>query len=410
MGGDYYDRDVISNVNADFSTVSSTKFTSKEIHPSLDPKKYCEEFLTCNTSNPIVFALDVTGSMGNWSKIIYDKLPMFYGQIMMKGYLENPSISFCAVGDYKYDSCPLQVSEFGQNKEIDQLISKIYLEGGGGNPFHESYELAAFFYLNCCNLNNSELPFFFFTGDELFYDQISKTTIENIIGVKSNTLDSYEVMKNLKEKYNVFILKKKYDGKEEKMITNTWMSVLGEERVLKIDHPKACIDIMLGAIALTSGKRTLEEYIKDMKERNQTSDRISEVIESLKLYSESVKNNTTKIVKSKKQMSEFQFIDNLPTYKKEKLKNDEIEKLEKLIKIKNQFPEEFSEFFICPLTKEPMIEPVLSQNGTTYDKYAITKWFELGMNYLPFENSYSSNKMIPNVQLKKMIEALLNKH
>lgn len=410
MGGDYYDRDVISNVNTDYSVVSDTKFTSKTIHPSLDPKKYSEEFLTCSTSNPIVFALDVTGSMGNWSKIIYDKLPMFYGQIMMKNYLDNPSISFCAVGDCKYDNCPLQVSEFGQNKEIDQLISKIYLEGGGGDSFYESYEMAAFFYLNCCNLNNSEIPFFFFTGDELFYDKISKTSIENIIGVKSDTLESNEVFKKLKEKYNVFILKKKYDGKEEKEITKTWINVLGEERVLKINHPKACIDIMLGAIAITSGKRTLDEYIKDMKERNQTSDRIQEVTDSLKLYYEYVINKKTNVVKSNKLMSETQFINNLSNYKKEKLKSEEIEKLEKLIKIKNQFPQEVSDFFICPLTKEPMIEPVLTQNGVTYDKYAITKWFELGMHYLPFENSFSSNKLIPNIQLKKMIESLLNKH
>lgn len=31
------------------------------------------------TKNPIVFALDVTGSMGDWAKVIYDKMPMFYG-------------------------------------------------------------------------------------------------------------------------------------------------------------------------------------------------------------------------------------------------------------------------------------------------------------------------------------------
>ena len=38
--------------------------------------------LRSDFKHPIVFALDVTGSMGDWAKIIYDKLPMFYGQIM----------------------------------------------------------------------------------------------------------------------------------------------------------------------------------------------------------------------------------------------------------------------------------------------------------------------------------------
>ena len=64
---------------------------------------------------------------------------MFYGQIMMKGYLDDPSISFCAIGDHTCDSAPLQIAEFGQGKEIDQIISKMYLECGGGGGHIESY-------------------------------------------------------------------------------------------------------------------------------------------------------------------------------------------------------------------------------------------------------------------------------
>lgn len=49
-----------------------------------------------------------------------------------------------------------------------------------------------------------------------------------------------------------------------------WSSALGRERILKITAPKACVDVILGAIAITSGARTLETYIKDMKDREQT--------------------------------------------------------------------------------------------------------------------------------------------
>jgi hypothetical protein len=41
---------------------------------------------------------------------------MFYGQIMMKNYLKDPAISFCAVGDAICDEAPLQVTDFGQGK------------------------------------------------------------------------------------------------------------------------------------------------------------------------------------------------------------------------------------------------------------------------------------------------------
>jgi len=42
---------------------------------------------------------------------------------------------------------------------------------------------------------------------------------------------------------------------------------LGKERVLPLITPKACVDVMLGAIALTSGARDLDGYIKDMRDR-----------------------------------------------------------------------------------------------------------------------------------------------
>jgi hypothetical protein len=59
-------------------------------------------------------------------------MPMFYGQIMMQKYVSNPAISFCAIGDITSDNAPLQITRFGQGKEIDELIAKMWLEGGGG--------------------------------------------------------------------------------------------------------------------------------------------------------------------------------------------------------------------------------------------------------------------------------------
>jgi hypothetical protein len=47
--------------------------------------------------------------MGNWSKIIYDKMPVFWtnnscgsctGQICMKEYIPDPAISFVAMDAY----------------------------------------------------------------------------------------------------------------------------------------------------------------------------------------------------------------------------------------------------------------------------------------------------------------------
>lgn len=45
--------------------------------------------------------------------------------------------------------------------------------------------------------------------------------------------------------------------------------MLGAERVIDIFTPKACIDTILGVIAIVSGARNLETYIKDMQVRGQ---------------------------------------------------------------------------------------------------------------------------------------------
>jgi hypothetical protein len=43
---------------------------------------------------------------------------------------------------------------------------------------------------------------------------------------------------------------------------------------MKVAEPKACVDVMLGAIALLSRTRTLDEYVDgDMVERGQTPER-----------------------------------------------------------------------------------------------------------------------------------------
>lgn len=94
---------------------------------------------------------------------------MFYGQIKSKDYLQNPSLSFCAIGDVTSDEAPLQVTRFGEGKAIDELISKIWLEGGGGGNQHESYELSAYFYNHYVKNPQSEMAFFFVTGDEGYF-------------------------------------------------------------------------------------------------------------------------------------------------------------------------------------------------------------------------------------------------
>jgi len=422
MGGGYYDRDDSVPVSNSGSVVQNTSSSvvgkTSGMQPGLDPKRWKDQNLTCDKGDPVVFALDVTGSMGEWTKIIYDKMPMFYGQIMMQKYLQDPAISFCAIGDAKTDNAPLQVSEFGQGKEIDQLISKMWLEGNGGGNEHESYEMSAYFYGRHCSFSNARLPFFFVTGDEGYWETTTSEMIERVMGIGVGNINGASLWKDLMKKFNVFHIKKAYYSGSEPAINKQWCDTLGSERVLHITNPKACIDVMLGAIALTSGSRTLDEYVKDMQIREQTKERIKEVSEALAEYAkklttkEIIPVNATNEQFTSKQEKNFDALREIT----EKLllttlDNEEDKEYYNGIKtlgktLKNEIPKEM----LCPITGELFWEPVIAADGQTYEKLAIESWLT-SSDVSPLLDTKLENKdVIPNLVLKKLIKEFYNKN
>jgi len=67
-----------------------------------------------------------------------------------------------------------------------------------------------------------------------------------------------------------------YAGYDDAVILQQWTSVLPAENVIKITDSKGVVDIILGVLALWNG-RSLEDYITDMKNRDQTEPRQNEI-------------------------------------------------------------------------------------------------------------------------------------
>src|SRR5215208_27367 len=105
MGGGNYSlriaRDNRAAPNAAFQQPNAQARGS--LHEALNPFGKRREV---NNVTPIVVALDVTRSRGDDTKLLYEKLPALMGQIELKGYIENPGISFCAIGDANADQAP----------------------------------------------------------------------------------------------------------------------------------------------------------------------------------------------------------------------------------------------------------------------------------------------------------------
>src|SRR3989344_7945622 len=111
-GGDYYDRDVTDKKYrsaSGFSSVAQKEMSRNELDRSLLP---LNRKLVCAARNPLAYILDVTGSLGNLPKILYDKWPGIVGQIVAREYLPDPQMSLCACGDITNDTAPLQMADF----------------------------------------------------------------------------------------------------------------------------------------------------------------------------------------------------------------------------------------------------------------------------------------------------------
>ncbi len=282
MGGGYYDRDVSSPSSSssggyDYSSYSDTAskaMGSTSMDSALSPSG---RTLETDSESPVVLATDVTGSMGDWPKIIYDKMPMFYGQLMLQNYLKNPAVSFAAIGDANSDSAPLQVCDFDRGTTLDDWLKKIYIEGGGGGGGRESYEVAADFYgSDSVKIPKAATPFFFFTGDEGFYPETPATVANKVLGPRWGKIDAAAAFRALRKKFEVFLIHKDY-GSSDAQVVAQWGSVIDRERILVLEDPKSIVDVILGAIALVSQSRDLDAYAVDMKGRGQTKSRIDSV-------------------------------------------------------------------------------------------------------------------------------------
>ena len=215
MGGGFYSQDVAREARSSnrgaFSYSGYTEGATKgrrSIDPAVNASGKIRE---CMNDTPIVVALDVTRSRGNDTKVMYEKLPTFMGQITLQGYVQGPGVSFCAVGDAASgDKAPLQVGQFEADNRLDKVLESLWIEEGGGGTGQESYELAAYYFarhakLEC--LKKGRKGYFFFVGDEGFYPEVDRALVQSVLGFReSKNIPSETIFRELQEKFHVYLI------------------------------------------------------------------------------------------------------------------------------------------------------------------------------------------------------------
>ena len=276
MGGTgvYYDRDVTDRRYRSALTGVSV-FAERELSQARVDRSFLprDRRLVSNTRNPLVYLFDVTGSMGNLPKIIYDKWPGIVGQIVARKYLPDPEMSLSAVGDITSDKAPLQMADFSALRNLDRYFKSIYFEGGGGAQDMESYEMAAYYYAYLCDMPNAENPICLFTGDEGFREMLYAGDLREHFGGEHKDTSAYKVFADLSKKFkgNALLIHRYYPKDSDERIVREWRRALGDNRVILMprgtEGDLAIGDITLGVYAIVSGAHTLQQYLDDMRTR-----------------------------------------------------------------------------------------------------------------------------------------------
>jgi hypothetical protein len=273
-------------------------FKQSQCHPLMNPKGVRLRESRDGADHPqslgIVFALDVTGSMGEIPRIMAtQQLPVFM-KTLLDCKIPDPQLLFMAVGDAISDNAPLQVGQFESTAELmDQWLTWSYLEGGGGGTGQESYELGLYFLAMHtemdCMVKRNKRGYLFMTGDEIPYPTLSRHVVDGVVGDRlDEDLSCEEIVAELQKTFIPFFVIP--DRARAQRCERRWRDLLGDH-VLCMEAPMDICFVTAGAILLSEGRvSSIKELTDFLSGAGMPSSRRNHVIQALTPFAEVVLN------------------------------------------------------------------------------------------------------------------------
>jgi hypothetical protein len=195
MGGGYYDLDVHQKIVASRAAApAAAVFQQNHCHPEMNPQgvrvRECRDSANHPDSVGLVFALDVSGSMGEIpQQLATGTLPAFMKLALSA--LPDAALLFLAFGNAWSDRSPLQVGQFESEAPLmDRWLSLCHLEGEGGG-LGESYDLAMYFAARHTSMDcwekRGRKGYFFMTGDEVPFVHLDDNQARGLLGAGPGT-------------------------------------------------------------------------------------------------------------------------------------------------------------------------------------------------------------------------------
>lgn len=241
-------------------------FSSSHMLEKFDPKKITvresrDSALNPN-SNAIIVALDVTGSMGiNAEQLARNGLGVMVEEIIKRKPVSDPHVMCMGIGDVKYDSAPLQVTQFEADITIAEDLKNIYLEGGGGGNCFESYNLAWYFAaLNTsidCYEKRGKKGYLFTLGDEEAPEDLLASEIRKVFGNQETKDYTSEQLLNMASKmYHVYHIVVKQGSHARHYfddVMKSWKELLGQ-RVIVLEKNEDLAEVIVSTIEVNEGR------------------------------------------------------------------------------------------------------------------------------------------------------------
>ena len=209
-------------------------------------------------SNAVAVLFDVTGSMRQVPEILQQNLRTLFNLLLQRQYLEDPAVLIGGIGDATCDRAPLQVGQFESGNEVEDDLSRLYLEGGGGGQQTESYELALYFLARKtaidCHQKRGRKGYAFLIGDEMPYRRVKRREVEYVFGDKLQAdIPIRDIIAEARQKYEIYYvlpnLTSYYDDPE---ILRCWRKLLGKN-VLRLDDPGGISELIASTIGMSQG-------------------------------------------------------------------------------------------------------------------------------------------------------------
>jgi hypothetical protein len=243
-------------------------YTSRSAHADLNPhgvvKRESRDSDDNPRSTPLIVALDVTGSMGIIANVMAKKgLNTLLEEIYSRKPITDPHCMVMGIGDVKYDSAPLQATQFEADLRIAKQLENIFLENGGGGNNCESYALAWYFAAHHTVHDSWEKRqkkgYLFTIGDEEPTKDLLAGEIEKVMGYRPETDVDLDALLTLVSRqweiFHIMVAEGSYARMRGDHVKSTWTALLGQRAIWLDDHQKLA-EVIVSTIQIYEGADT----------------------------------------------------------------------------------------------------------------------------------------------------------